>query len=82
MLEFEQFVWDPTPQSPMFISVNMCSVGNMLDTLKQVGFGVSGLATLRDKCANACLAHDVCSRDIIKSRSTNCQLLSVLVRHC
>ena len=44
MLESEQFVSDPTPQSPMFISVNMCSVGNMLDALKQVGFGVSDVA--------------------------------------
>ena len=67
VLEFEHFFSDPTPQSPMFISVNMCSVGNMLGTLKQIGFGVRGLVTLRDKCAYARLAQDVCRSDIIKS---------------
>jgi len=32
VLEFEQFVSDPTPQSPMFASVNIGSLGDMLDT--------------------------------------------------
>ena len=82
MLEFEQFVSDPAPNVQMYVDANMGPVGDMLATLSQVGFWVGASLSKR---ANACLAQDVCSRDIIKSRSTNCSLLvcaCLLVLHC
>jgi len=49
VLEFEQFVSDPAPNVQTCVDTNICSVGNMLAIVKQVGFGVRGLVTLRDK---------------------------------
>ena len=50
VLEFELFVSGPTPRSKMFASVNIGSLGDMLDTLKLVGFGISGIERQIREC--------------------------------
>jgi len=50
LLEFEQFVSDPTPQTPIFVDANMGPIGDMLATLNQVGFGVRRIDEQTCKC--------------------------------
>ena len=50
LLEFEQFVSDPTPQTQIFVDANMGPVGDMLAILNQVGFGVRRIVEQTCKC--------------------------------
>ena len=74
VLEFEQFVSDPTPKSPITKGPNMC----LRHSWKVVGFGVG----VESKRTHVRLAQDVVGSDMIKSPAKNCVLIVLVVSHC